>query len=277
MLWPGIGTPLLISIGILLVGAGLYVALDRMPDGLPRLPRAVPTGQSIYEGSVKVLNRTADTVTGLVQSGSLPVYLAVIVTSVISIPALTWAFNWDASIDLTWWNSRGEAVLVVVVIVGAIAATRARRRMAAALLLGVVGYAIAGIFVVFSAPDLALTQLLVETLTVALFALVLAKLPRLFGRGASALSSPIRIAVAVGVGVFVTIAAGMTSTVQPDRSLTDAYIAESVDAGGTNVVNVILTNFRALDTLGEITVLAAAAIGIVALVGSSVKSRGDDT
>ena len=73
-----------------------------------------------------------------------------------------------------------------------------------------------------------------------------------------------------------TVAAAMTSTVTPDRRLTNDYIAQSPEAGGTNVVNIILTNFRALDTLGEITVLAAAAIGIAALVGrKSIRDEGD--
>ena len=99
----------------------------------------------------------------------------------------------------------------------------------------------------FSAPDLALTQLLIETLTVALFALVLARLPRLFGTGPASLSRQVRLAIAIGVGAFITVAAAMTSTVSPDRSLTEEYIAQSPDAGGTNVVNIILTNFRALD------------------------------
>ena len=275
VLWPGVGTPLLISIGIIVVGALLYVGVARRPSAVPHLPRSFPTGQRVYEQSVILLNRTADVVTGRVQNGSLPVYLAVIVTSVLLVPAISWAFNWDARIELPWFNTIAEAGLVGIVIVGALAATIARRRMAAALLLGVVGYAIAGVFVVFSAPDLALTQLLIETLTVALFALVLAKLPRLFGKGPASLSRAVRLAIAFGVGAFVTVAAAMTTTVSPDRSLTDEYVAQSPDAGGTNVVNIILTNFRALDTLGEITVLAAAAIGIAALVGRQ-RARKDD-
>ena len=275
VLWPGVGTPLLISIGIIVVGALLYIGVARRPSGVPHLPRSFPTGQRAYEQSVILLNRTADVVTGRVQNGSLPVYLAVIVTSVLLVPAISWAFNWDARIELPWFNTIAEAGLVGIVIVGALAATIARRRMAAALLLGVVGYAIAGVFVVFSAPDLALTQLLIETLTVALFALVLAKLPRLFGKGPASLSRAVRLAIAIGVGAFITVAAAMTTTVSPDRSLTDEYVAQSPNAGGTNVVNIILTNFRALDTLGEITVLAAAAIGIAALVGRQ-RTRKDD-
>jgi multicomponent Na+:H+ antiporter subunit A len=217
---------------------------------------------------VRSLIRTANTVTGIVQNGSLPVYLAVIVVSVLAVPAATWLFTWDSSISVPLWNRPAELALAVIAAAGAIAATRAQRRMAAALMIGVVGYAIAGIFVIFSAPDLALTQLLIETLTVALFALVLAKLPRRFGAEPRSLSLRARIAVALFAGTVITFAALATSTVTPDRSIADDYVALSPEAGGTNVVNIILTNFRALDTLGEITVLVAAGVGIGALVGS---------
>jgi multicomponent Na+:H+ antiporter subunit A len=138
--------------------------------------------------------------------------------------------------------------------------------MAAVLMLGVVGYSVSGIYVLFGAPDLALTQLLVETLTIALFALVLVKLPRRFGSEPKSLLRGTRMLVATGVGVFATLAAVVISSVSPSRDVADAYIDNAAAAGGNNVVNVILTNFRALDTLGEITVLAAAATGISALV-----------
>jgi multicomponent Na+:H+ antiporter subunit A len=83
--------------------------------------------------------------------------------------------------------------------------------------------------------------------------------------------------VAGFAGVFVALGALITSTVTPDRSLTATYVQQAEDAGGRNVVNIILTNFRALDTLGEITVLAAAAIGITTLVVTMRASRGDET
>ena len=138
--------------------------------------------------------------------------------------------------------------------------------MAAALLLGAVGYAVAGIYVVFGAPDLALTQILIETLTVALFALVLVRLPRLFGAAPQSLTRPVRLAVSALVGFFVFGASLLASAVEHDRTIADQYAELAPEAGGKNVVNVILTNFRALDTLGEITVLAAAAVGISVLV-----------
>lgn len=278
VLWPGLKPALALSAVVSIAGIGLYVALGSF--GYGRLPTArslrLPTGSDIYQGSLRLLATTADVVTGVVQNGSLPVYLAVILTSVLFIPAATWAFNWDATIGLPAWNSPVEAVLAVVVAAAALFATRVQRRMAAALLLGVVGYAVAGIYVVFSAPDLALTQLLIETLTVALFALVLVKLPRRFGRSPRSLSLSSRVLASVFVGGFMTVAALVTSSVTPDRSLVDAYVANAPDAGGTNVVNIILTNFRALDTLGEITVLAAAAVGITGLIASVHKRSKEE-
>lgn len=268
LLWPGFKPALALSATVTLAGIGVYVGLGSF--GYGRLPTAlslhVPTGAAVYRGGLRLLTTTADVVTGVLQNGSLPVYLAVILTSVLFIPAATWALDWDVTVALPAWNTPIEVALAGVVIAAAFAATRVQRRMAAVLLLGVAGYAVAGVFVVFSAPDLALTQLLIETLTVALFALVLVKLPRRFGRSPRSLSLPVRVLVSGFVGLFVTTAALATSSVTPDRSLVDFYVSNAPDAGGTNVVNIILTNFRALDTLGEITVLAAAAVGITGLV-----------
>ncbi len=278
VLWPGFKPALALSSIVVISGVVIYGVLRSV--GADRLPTAsrlrIPTGANAYHATLRGLNATADVATGIVQNGSLPVYLAVIMTSVLFIPAVTWFFNWDASPSASWWYSPAEVILAFVIVAGAIAATRAQRRMAAVLLLGVVGYAIAGVYVVFSAPDLAITQLLIETLTVALFALVLAKLPRRFGPNPRSLSTVARVGVSAVVGAFMTMAALMMTTVDPEP-LTDVYLREAEEAGGTNVVNIILTNFRALDTLGEITVLAAAGVGITALVVSMRKRPEEET
>jgi multicomponent Na+:H+ antiporter subunit A len=274
VLWPGFTPALGVSTVVVATGVWLYLARGR--DARPTLerPRSLfPRAADVYQATISRLLWTADAVTGFVQNGSLPIYLAVIVTSVLAVPAATWLFTWNPSISLPLWNQPSEIVLAVIAAAGAIAATRAQRRMGAALMIGVVGYAIAGIYVVFSAPDLALTQLLIETLTVGLFALVLVKLPRRFGAEPTSLSSRARIAVSVFAGIVVILGALATSTAVPDRSVADEYIARAPDAGGRNVVNVVLTNFRALDTLGEITVLAAAGIGIGALVRPVLSRR----
>jgi multicomponent Na+:H+ antiporter subunit A len=233
----------------------------------------------MYRAAVAALNRTADGVTGIVQNGSLPVYLAVILTTVFAVTGATWLFTLTGSPSYSFTNGLAEVVLAGVAVAAAIAATRAQRRMAAALLLGAVGFAVAGIFVTFGAPDLALTQLLIETFTVALFAFVLSRLPRRFGADPQSLSRPIRMAVACLAGVFVTSAALLATAATPDRSVAEFYAENAEEAGGRNIVNVILTDFRALDTLGEITVLGAAAIGIGALVltrrTASSKAEGE--
>ncbi len=266
LLWPGWKPALLVSAAAIGLGAALYFVGRRIRLPIPGL--RVPSAERVYDAAVRGLNRSADGTTGLLQNGSLPVYLAVIVASVLAVPGIVWLTTGD--VDPTWVlaNGSAEVVLAGVAITAAVASVRVQRRMAAALLLGAVGFAVAGIFVTFGAPDLALTQLLVETFTVALFAFVLAKLPRRFGPDPRSLSRRLRLAVAVIAGTVVTGAALAATTVTPDRSVAEFYVDNAVAAGGRNVVNVILTDFRALDTLGEITVLGAAAIGVGALVGT---------
>ncbi|NNC93198.1 MAG: DUF4040 domain-containing protein [Acidimicrobiia bacterium] len=269
ILWPGLKPALGVSATIVAIGLLLYRTQSRWEHStfarlLPARPRS--TAERVYAASVRGLNLAADRVTGLVQSGSLPTYLAIILTAVLAVPAVAWLTSFREGVSLQIANSPVEVALVAVAIAGAIAAAVAQRRMAAALLLGVVGYAVAGIFVVFGAPDLALTQVLIETLTVALFALVLVRLPRRFGADPRSLTRRVRIAISLFVGGFVSVAAVIASSVDHDRTIADRYVELAPDAGGRNVVNIILTNFRAIDTLGEISVLAAAAIGISVLV-----------
>jgi len=273
VLWPGLTTALAVSAAVVAAGAMTAAFLHRRDL---TVSWRGPTATGIYRASLRGLNQIADRLTGIVQNGSLPVYLAVIMLTVAAVPSALWLFTWDAAPSLPVTNGLGEVVVAAVVIVAAFGAARAGRRMAAVLMLGVVGYSVAGIYVLFGAPDLALTQLLVETLTIALFALVLVKLPRSFGSDPKSLARSTRLLVAAAVGLFATLSAVVISSVNPARDVANAYIDKAVDAGGTNVVNIILTNFRALDTLGEITVLAAAATGISALVAAR-KRRGDST
>ncbi len=275
VLWPGFTSALAVSSFVLIAGVSLYFALaTERAQGWQRRPSSLPAMADVYARGLRGLVRSANAVTGVVQNGSLPVYLAVIVVSVLAVPATTWLLAWDPTFSLPLWNRPSEIVLALVAASGAVAATRVQRRMAAALMIGVVGYAVAGIYVIFSAPDLALTQLLIETLTVALFAFVLVKLPRRFGAEPRSITPRARIAVALFGGAVITFAALATSAAVPDRLIAEEYIAAAPDAGGKNVVNIVLTNFRALDTLGEITVLAAAGLGIVALIRPS-RSRRD--
>jgi len=153
-----------------------------------------------------------------------------------------------------------------VLVGGALAATIARRRFAAALLLGVVGYGMALLFVVQGAPDLALTQFGVETLSVVVFLLVLRVLPARFERPGTVVARAPRLAVSAAVGAFVVLMALAAAGARSEPSISGEMSERALSEGdGRNVVNVILVDIRGMDTLGETTVLLTAAIGIVAL------------
>jgi multicomponent Na+:H+ antiporter subunit A len=132
--------------------------------------------------------------------------------------------------------------------------------------MGVVGYGMAMLFSFFGAPDLAMTQLVIETLTVILLALAFYHLPT-FRHGSTVRTRSIDLAIAVAVGIAVTLLVLAALDVETPTPVSDYYLEHSYkQAHGRNVVNVILVDFRALDTLGEITVLTIAALGAFALL-----------
>jgi multicomponent Na+:H+ antiporter subunit A len=159
-----------------------------------------------------------------------------------------------------------EAILGAVMIAAAFGAVRAETRLAAITALGVVGTGVALLFVFYGAPDLALTQFAIETLTVLLFVLVLYRLPR-FSR-ISTRRTRVRDAALATAGGTLMAALTLAAASQIFRSDLAGYYGDTslLLAKGRNVVNVILVDFRGLDTLGEITVLAAAALGVFALL-----------
>ena len=161
--------------------------------------------------------------------------------------------------------------LVVLISAATVVVITAKKRLAAIGGLGGVGAGVALTFLVFGAPDIALTQLLVETLTVIIVSLVLLKLPSI--ESAKKRSVPRRTVDAVlslAAGLLIaSLLMGIGST-PLDRSLTTFFEAQSyLTAHGRNIVNVILVDFRSLDTLGEITVVVLAAWASVALIRKS--------
>jgi multicomponent Na+:H+ antiporter subunit A len=146
----------------------------------------------------------------------------------------------------------------------------------------VVGYGVALLFVFFGAPDLAMTQFSIETLTVILLVLILSRLPR-FQTFTSKRTRNRDMIVALTAGGLMTLLV-LTVTALPFQSRLTPFFAENslTMAHGRNIVNVILVDFRGLDTMGEITVLSAAAAGVFALLKlrlgdeSSVSKAGQD-
>ncbi|HEX9970718.1 MAG TPA: hydrogen gas-evolving membrane-bound hydrogenase subunit E [bacterium] len=148
-----------------------------------------------------------------------------------------------------------------------------KSRIAAIAALGVVGYGVALIYVFYGAPDLAITQLVVETLTVVLFVLVVYHLPP-FNRFSRRTNRWRDVILAVAAGGMMTVLVLIAQKIQLYPTIATYFAENSVPlAHGRNIVNVILVDFRAIDTLGEITVLSAAAIGVFAMLKLKIKSK----
>ncbi|GAA4109154.1 DUF4040 family protein [Enteractinococcus coprophilus] len=165
---------------------------------------------------------------------------------------------------LTRWS---DWLLVAVVAVGVIATIRARTRVAAIAVLGTVGFAVTLWFFALGAVDVALTQLLVEVLTVVVMVLLLHRLPKTFGTTDKLSKVGLIAAIAAGTAAFAGTYAltGRRGMSEPAQYLTEQGTEVT---GGNNLVNVILVEFRALDTLGELTVLGVAGVAVAALLAS---------
>jgi multicomponent Na+:H+ antiporter subunit A len=261
------GWTLALGLSLLTYGLGAVLVAGREP--VARLQRALAPpfgGDDAFVAALRGLNRIAAQVTRVVQSGSLPVYISVILLTAVVVPggALVVNDTWEG------WPRFAETplqVLLAAIIVGAaVAASVVRHRFAAVVLLGAVGYGMGAVFIVQGAPDLALTQFAVETLSVVVFMLVLRNLPARFERRTPAIATWLRLLVASTVAAGVFCLALVSSGARLPRTVSGEIVARSLpDAGGSNVVNVVLVDFRGLDTLGEISVLAVAGVGVVAL------------
>jgi len=208
------------------------------------------------------------------QTGRLHDYVFMIV--IVTVGFLFWAISnysgWGISVNWAEYDFLMVG-LIIIMIIAAVLAVLAQTYITVLVALGTVGFGVALIFAYYGAPDLAITQLLVETLTVVLFMLVILKLPKLktLSGGMTRLRD---LFVASAFGGLITILLIQANSIQFDNPISD-HLAEISypEAKGKNVVNVILVDFRALDTLGEIVVVASAALGIAALVASGIKKR----
>jgi len=264
-LWHGLNLPLLLTGVTFAGGALLYLGRRRVARVLS-IGDALPHGTEIYLALLQGLNRVANRVTAIVQNGTLSIYTGVVLVTAAVLPGAVLI----ARADWPGWPAvigSGTQIPVAIALVGsALMAAVVRRRFTAVLFLSAAGYSMAALFVVQGAPDLALTQAAIETLSTVLFVLVLRKLPDRFERRSSPFTRSLRVTISVGVAVmvfaFAIIARGSRTAPPVSRDIVERALPE---AKGRNVVNTILVDFRGFDTMGEVTVLAAAAIGCVAL------------
>jgi multicomponent Na+:H+ antiporter subunit A len=276
---PWYGVDLALALSLLSIAAGAVIFWRRLGvrSAIGRIDVGYRIGpEKVYVVSELSMLSFAKRLTGLLQNGRLRLYLLIVVSTLVGLVWLILLYTGSLPTltidrDVYAW----EALIAALIAGGAVVAVTSRSRLGAVTALGVVGYGIALVYVLFSAPDLAIAQILVETLTVLLFVLVFYHMPR-FGAD-TARSSRLRdgtIASAAGllVTVFVLIATGTIS------DPVSVFFLENSQplAKGQNVVNTIIVDFRSLDTLAEVAVLAIAGLGVYALLKlRSRKSRGE--
>jgi len=272
-LWHGFNLPLLMSVIALAGGLALYFGLQRFVN----LHRVVMLPRGGREAFLLFIDRSigaARALTLALQNGSLQWYLLMLVLVAVVAGALPFLRGGTAGTvaPLTPAGPFAPAVLLMGAVCAIAAAVTYRRRLVALLFLGAVGLVVAWVFVYLSAPDLALTQVLVELVTVVLMMLALHWLPPASPREVRRARIALHVCVAVAAGLGTAALAFMVMT-RPFDSIASYFLANTVSlGGGANAVNVIIVDFRGFDTLGEITVLGIAAVIIAALLVPGAKA-----
>jgi multicomponent Na+:H+ antiporter subunit A len=273
-LWHGFNTVLWLSIATIVVGTALYFTLkpsQKLVASAERVEFISP--KSLTAGAWTYFNKSASLWTRIFQNGYLRNYIATIVLFLIALTGYslynTARFDLDRS-TLTEITVYGIAV-VILMFSSVFLVVFTKSRLTAVASMGVMGLSICLLFVFYSAPDLAMTQFSIDTLTVILFVLVLYRLPRYLKL--SDYRNRIKdgvISLAFGAIITVLILEVLASPV--DKTISKYYAENAyVLAKGKNVVNVILVDFRGTDTFMEISVLAIAAIGVFALLKLHLK------
>jgi multicomponent Na+:H+ antiporter subunit A len=273
----------LMSAVTIVVGAAAYPAFDRIRDAVRAVRDVDPLQPNwYYDGATAALDTSA--AVDVVQTGNLRTYASAlaVMTGVLTLGGYIAA---GAGLEALALAGLGPALVVVLVVaaVGAVAVAAAPSHIAGVLTLSIVGFMVAIFYILASAPDLALTQLVIETLVLVIFLLVLDKLPAFYG-APSRLRAGKDILVAGVVGVTVTVTVLLSTASTPDDVIAQYFVANGGvpeehgpvffdGGGGGNIVNVILVDFRAFDTLGEISVVAMAALSVITLI--AMRGRGE--
>lgn len=279
-LWHGFNLVLGLSLLTLLCGYLLFRVRSRIRAWAPRLDNLYKWGpEAGYQKIIPGLLNIATAQTRFFQNGSLRNYISTIIGTFIFfilLTLLTHDLEFDLMKRLSLYTELRiyEVVITGLIIVAFFVIINSKSRLTTLVAMGVLGYGIAVIFLFYGAPDVAMTQFLIETLTVVLFVLILHRLPSISSGKRNAGTG--YIVVSVAFGLVMTYLLLMITGLPLDSELRSLYAENSYPLGkGRNVVNVILVDFRQLDTLGEIVVLAIAGIGIFSMIKVKYSEGGN--
>ncbi|WP_099355568.1 Na+/H+ antiporter subunit A [Fredinandcohnia onubensis] len=264
----GWNAPLYMSIGVIVLGTIMFLSLAKW-TGIYNVFSKRLTLNNLYDNGIIGMERSASKINRFYMTGVIRDYLVIMfaffILAIGSALIIKNAFAFDlthvAPVRLF------EAVLAFVLVGGVATTVFAKSRLTAIIALGAVGYSVSLFFVLFRAPDLALTQLVIETVSVSLFLLCFYHLPKLHKKEKPMRFRLTNLLISLGVGTIVTLLAISANSTRLIDSISSYFVENSYKkGGGTNIVNVILVDFRGFDTLFEITVLGIAALGIFTMI-----------
>ncbi|MFJ5673102.1 Na+/H+ antiporter subunit A [Bacillus safensis] len=273
--WHGFQPELYMTIGVVVLGTIGYLTLSKWRP-MYNIFKEKWSFNALYDRSLIGLEKGSYRLTNSYMTGFLRDYLVyvfgfmIIVIGGVMFYQQAFSFQTDQAASIGTY----EVILSLVMVAATLATVFASSRLTAIIALGVMGYTLSLFFVIFRAPDLALTQLIIETISVALFLLCFYHLPKLSLKQKTRRFKMTNFIISLGVGVVVTCLAFASTSQQSLDTISTYFIENSYKlAGGDNIVNVILVDFRGFDTLFEITVLAIAALGIYGLLKTQAKRK----
>ncbi len=279
-LFPGFNPIFFLSLGLIALGVGVFLLRGWWLK--LRIP-SPSSGRQVYMSFIRSLNVSGDFVLKS-QSGKLSQYLAIILGVVgvlIVLPTTQYIAGTHIDFAITSTDIL-ETTLLILAIVAVIGSILFKGHLLATLALGVAGYAVGGIFLLAPGPDIAMVQILVETLAGVMVIIMLSRISEqrrrraaeaIWSGGRRMLRRDILISVLVGVGVGAFALAAVVNRPSRESILADYYLGNAdTEVGVTDVVGAIVTDFRGMDTLFEITVFSMAAMGVLTILFISTKN-----
>lgn len=263
-LWHGWEPALWISIGTLVVGALLFAVTARRDLSRRRLPFTAP---DVYNLALRGVARLSVATTTVTQRGSLPVYVGTIFVVLVAAEgtALVMGGQLTSALDTFW--SPMQLLAAPIMIAAGMIAVRARKRYTGVVLVSVTGLGMVLLFATSGAPDLAVTQIMIETVTLVAFALVLRRIPSRLGEHNSSVWPVGRAILGAAVGLTMAGVALVATSARVHPPVSTDFTDLGYELGhGRNTVNVALVDIRGWDTMGELSVLVLAATGVASLV-----------
>lgn len=266
--WHGLAPAFLMSLIVVVIGTILALTRTKWNTVYDLLPGRF-SFNTVYDQSVKSIDTFSSKITNFYMNGSLRTYMILIITTTFIVSFVYMYYTDGFTIDFSDLAeiTTLEIVVVVAIVVAAIGTIFSNHNVAAILILGITGYGVAILFVLYRAPDLALTQLVIETITVTLFLLCFYHFPKLTKRNESKKTVATNLFVSIGFGVLMTMIGISALSSSWFDKISEYFIETSLPiGGGKNIVNVILVDMRGIDTLFEIAVLGLAGLAVFSLI-----------